>query len=333
MMSVHDHPQFKDFVAYLRLKNVSERTIEEYTKILRAIFNEIGLGKAAPGEVTTQQLREYFAAIKRKGLAPKTIADRVVVVKRFFGFLLQEGYITIDPSRGLPQPKVGQRLPKVLSIPELQRLFSAMGAKTPVGQRDKMFFELAYAGGLRISEAAHLRLADIDWNEGTLRVVGKGNKERRIYLKPTTLQVLREYVEKFQIKDFLFPGRNGQPLTIRNMDDRFKVYVRAAGLPEWVTPHSLRHSIAVHYLLGGAPVSFVQGLLGHASLATTGVYTRLTDPMTKEIALQIRTALDAPETAEKPLEVKEARVEYGADIEYWADFVRNVLEWSGRGRR
>jgi site-specific recombinase XerD len=290
-----EHPQFKDFVAYLRLKNVSKRTIEEYTKVLRALFSHVHLGDAPPATITAEQLRSYFTILRQQGLAPKTLADRVMVVKSFFGFLLQEDYLTTNPSRGIPLPQVGQRLPKVLSMLELQQLFAAFDDTAPPVCRDKIFFKIAYAGGLRISEVTHLRVDDIDWGEGWLRVIGKGDKERRVYLKPAVLQTLREYVHQFQIKHLLFPGRKGQPVTMRNMDMRFEVYVQKAGLPKWVTPHSLRHSIAVHYLMGGAPLSFVQELLGHAKLSTTGIYTRLTDPMMKEIVLRIPTALDTPD--------------------------------------
>ncbi len=110
---------------------------------------------------------------------------------------------------------------------------------------------------------------------------------------------------------------------------RFKKYVKKSGIAKPATPHSLRHSIAVHYLMGGAPLSFVQHFLGHESMTTTGIYTRLTDPMTKEIALHIPTAADVAEKKRKERAIKESRAEYGTDLEYWAEFVENVLEWQG----
>lgn len=314
---MREYPEVGDFIAYLSLKNLSPRTIVEYGKVLNSLFEQIGLGESSPKEITTGQLREYVASLQQRGLSAATVSNYVLVIKRFFSFLLAEGYIEEDPSQRLPRPKVGKRLPKALTITQVQDLFAAFRRETPTERRDQMFFRLVYVCGLRVSEAVNLRLEDIDLAEGTLRVIGKGDKERQVYLKPNLLRALKEYIAESNPGTYLFSGRGGDStITRRNVEGRLKKYVKAAGLPDLVTPHTLRHSIAVHYLINGAPITFVQRLLGHASLVTTGVYTRLTDQMTKEIALQIPTALDAPETAEKPLEVKEARVEYGADIEY-----------------
>jgi integrase/recombinase XerD len=125
-------------------------------------------------------------------LAPKTIRIYVVVIKRFFGFLLAEGYVEEDPSRRLPTPKVGKRLPRALTVPQVRALFAAMRDETPAGHRDRVFFKLLYACGLRVGEAVRVRVADINWEDGWLRIIGKGNKERRVYLKPYLMEALRE---------------------------------------------------------------------------------------------------------------------------------------------
>lgn len=288
-----EHNEFSDFIAYLRLKNLSARTITEYGKVLHALFSHVGLDGSSPKEITSAQLRDYVASLQQRGLAAKTVSNHVLIIKRFFGFLSEEGYIAEDPSRRLPRPKVGKRLPRALTITQVQDLFAAFEAETRLQRRDKMFFQLLYACGLRLSEASNIRVEDIDLGEGTIRVVGKGDKERRLYLKPNLLQSLGEYIAENELRTYLFPGRGpDKPVTGRNMGDRFREYARVAGLGDRVTPHTLRHSIAVHYLINGAPITFVQGLLGHASLATTGIYTQLADEMTKEIALNTPTALD-----------------------------------------
>jgi site-specific recombinase XerD len=187
-----EHPQVKDFLAYLRLKNISPKMVDRYIRVLGRLFKDVGLGDAAPSSITPSQLRAHLSRRQQQGLAPSTMAGDVLIIRRFFGFLLQEGYLSIDPSRRLPTPKVGQRLPRVLSISELQQLFASIEDETRLGRRDRLFFQLSYAGGLRISEATHLRVEDIDWVEGALRVVGKGDKERRVYLKPTMLDALRQ---------------------------------------------------------------------------------------------------------------------------------------------
>jgi site-specific recombinase XerD len=194
-----------------------------------------------------------------------------------------------------------------------------------VGQRDKVLFNLLYGCGLRVAEAVALQVEDVDFAEGFLRVVGKGNKERRVYLKPVLLGLLREYVVSRQLTGYLFPGNAAGHLTTRSVHYRLRHYARKAGLKRKISPHILRHSIAVHYLQGGAPVSFVQGLLGHASLATTGVYLQLTDQMAKEITLKTETALERLTQGER--ELREARMVYDAGIVEWDGYVAEVLEW------
>jgi site-specific recombinase XerD len=321
-----EHPQVADFIAFLRLKNVSSGTIEQYRKVLRDLFRHLGCGIESPGQITTTQLRQYVANLQTRGLASKTINDRVTILKRFFGFLLVEGYSQEDPAQRLPTPKVGKRLPKALSLEETQALLAALEQDTSaVGQRDKVLFNLLYGCGLRVAEAVALQVEDVDFAEGFLRVVGKGNKERRVYLKPALLGLLREYVVSRQLTGYLFPGNAAGHLTTRSVHYRLRHYARKAGLKRKISPHILRHSIAVHYLQGGAPVSFVQGLLGHASLATTGVYLQLTDQMAKEITLKTETALERLTQGER--ELREARMVYDAGIVEWDGYVAEVLEW------
>ena len=317
------HPEVSDFIAHLRLKNLSPRTIEEYQKVLNSLFKYVKLGDSSPSKITTRQLRDYVANMQHKGLAAKTVSNHVLALKRFFGFLLTEGYIQEDPSQRLPRPKVGKRLPKGLTIPQVQALFATMNSKSRAGRRDRVIFQLIYAGGLRVSEAVGLRVDDIDFTQGILRVVGKGDKERRIYLKPFVLKQLQRHITENRLDSYLFPGRGHSHVTARNAQMRFKEYVRKAGLPEHVSPHTLRHSIAVHYLVGGAPITFVQSLLGHESLATTGIYTQLADEMTKKVALNTETALDRLEEGR----LKEAAARYEADFEEWDTFASEVLEW------
>lgn len=318
-----NRPEVTDFIAHLRLKNLSPQSIVEYEKVLKGLFDHVALGDRSPKEITAAQLRDYVAGMQQRGLAAKTVSDRVLVLKRFFGFLLAEGYIKEDPSLRLPRPKVGKRLPRALTIPQVQALFAAMGEGSRTGRRDRVLFQLIYAGGLRVSEAVGLKVDDINFAQGTLRVIGKGDKERRIYLKPHVVEGLRQYIAREDLDGYLFPGRGGGHVTARNVEMRLKRYAQKAGLREHVSPHTLRHSIAVHYLLGGAPITFVQNLLGHESLATTGIYTQLTDEMTRGIALNTETALDGLEEGV----LKEAAAWYEPNFEAWDGFVSEVLEW------
>ena len=169
---MQEHPQVADFIAYLHLKNLSPGTIAGYHGTLKRLFAHLDLRGAAPSQITTAQLRDYVASLHERELAPKTIRIYVVVIKRFFGFLLAEGYVKEDPSRRLPTPKVGKRLPRALTIPQIQALFAAMSDETPAGHRDQVFFQLLYTCGLRMGEAVRVRVADINWEEGWLTVIG-----------------------------------------------------------------------------------------------------------------------------------------------------------------
>ncbi len=272
------------FLSHLQLKNLSPRTIALYRWVLKDFFRSCPPELSAPGQVTIEHLRDHIACLQARGMASKTVADRVTIFKRFFGYMALEGRIATDPTLRLPMPKVGKRLPKALTLQETEALLAALptdwktgapvdtreGLEASVKQRDRVLFEIMYAGGLRVGEVVGLCVADIDFGEGSIRVLGKGDRERRIYLKPRVLELLQDYIQTGPLSELLFAGRNGKPLSTRHVEARTKLYAEAAGIKRPVSPHILRHSIAVDYLQGGAPVNFVQGLLGHASLATTG---------------------------------------------------------------
>lgn len=252
-----------DYETYLRLKGLSPRTIELYLHFLGHLFKFLEVEPAAVSTLTIAQLRSYVANLQERGLADKTVASEVHTIKTFFRFLLDEGYIDRNPAERLPTPKVRRRLPKTLSVEEVRALFRAMDGTSRVDRRNKVLFHLCYVAGLRIGEAVSLKLSNLDLDEGTLRVVGKGDKERRIYLKSYTVELLEQYIEESGVTDFLFPGRGGSHITANTVQSQFPRYVKKAGIRRRVTPHMLRHSVAVHYLLGGAPITFVQQFLGH----------------------------------------------------------------------
>jgi len=313
-------------MAFLRLKNVAPGTIVQYTQVLKQFFQFLPAQLDSPRSIQPVHLREYVAAIQTGGTAPKTVSDRVTIFKRFFGYLHAEGLVASDPATRLPQPRIGKRLPKALSLEETEALLLVIPDDPKLGRRDRILFALIYAGGLRAREALNLRVSDLDLEDGSVHVIGKGNKERRVYLKRTVLNALRDYIAAANLDDYLFPGYGGKPMTTRNIELRIKDYAQAAGIRRRVTPHTLRHSIAVHYLQGGAPINFIQTFLGHAKLSTTGRYLQLTDQASKEIALKIGTALD-PEPDEKKV-VRERRTVWGdSDLVMWDTYLTDVVGW------
>jgi len=159
-----------DFIACLRLKNLAPRTIREYERTLRRIFRALRPEIESPREVTIAHLRPYVASLQERGLAPKTVSFDVMVIKRFYGFLFDEGYIDEDPSRRIPRPKVGKRLPRSLTTQQIQDFFACFNEEVPLERRDKVFFELVYVCGLRISEACNIRVEDLDLDESSLPI-------------------------------------------------------------------------------------------------------------------------------------------------------------------
>ncbi len=289
-----------DFLAFLRLKNLKLRTQVEYLAILRLFRQRLQDNGKPFGQVTSDELRDFVRWSQAQGLSPKTVANRAIILKRFFGFLLEEGYIAVDPGQRLPVPKVPGRLPKALSKEQIQKLFAQL-SETPLFRfRDKVIVTLMYTSGLRISEAVGLTREQFDLSHGSLRVLGKGSKERRVFLRPDVLELIKRYLGELGDTVHLFPSPRGGRITQNHIQIEVGKYARKAGLPKGVTAHTLRHTCATHYLMGGAPITFVQGLLGHASLNTTGLYTGLVDDVAREIALRVPLAIDEEPPQRRP---------------------------------
>jgi len=267
----------------LRLRNCSPRTIVEYRKVLDWYFRDTGCCELA--DTSKWAVREWVASMWEKGLAPGTIATRVGVLKRVF-----QGAGRDDLANCLPKVKIGSCLPQALTKDEVAAFFEQIKASgTRRSKRDYVLFMLLYTCRLRVSEAVSLRVEDVDLDAGAVLVRGKGNKERQAYLKPGTLTVVRGWIGD-RATGWLFPGANGAHLSARVVQQYAKEYGKAIGLDD-VHPHSFRHSCATHYLLAGAPITFVQALLGHAKLSTTGLYTGLSNRHRRKIALDTELAV------------------------------------------
>jgi site-specific recombinase XerD len=217
------HSQAAEFFVHLSRQNLAERSITEYRKAMRYLFNYLDWQDAPPSEITTAQLKEYIASLEEKGLATKTIRTRLFIIKRFFGFLVDKDYIEKSPAESIPPPKWTRPLPEVLTISQVRALFDAMRGGS-VARRDLLLFYLIYICGLWVNEAVRLKVEDVDFADGILRV--RGSRARNIPLHPATTRLLEEYVAERQPQGYLFPGRDGKPLTGRNVEMRFKQYAQ-----------------------------------------------------------------------------------------------------------
>ena len=237
-------------------------------------------------------LNRYIQELRvRKGYRDTTTARKVASIKSFFGFLSENSIITEDPTESLGSPRVGRVLPKFLSEEDVARLLdAAYKSGTNEGQRDAVIMELLYATGLRVGELVSLSLQDVDLSEAYIRCMGKGSKERIVYLHSKALEELRRYLRETRIallghrhtEPALFVNHRGERLTRQWVWTILKTYAQKAGIDRSITPHTLRHSFATHLLERGATLRHVQELLGHSSISTTQVYTHLTSGYVKK---------------------------------------------------
>lgn len=274
-----------EYLSDMRLRNCSARTIQEYRKVLRNYFLETGDYSLGAARST---LRGWVSSMYERGLRASTVATRVGVLRGFFRFAFREGLAPDELSKHLPRVKLGKQLPKALSPEEIRAFMETVCNNGERGRRDLVVFRLLYACGLRVSEVVTLRIEDVDLGSGTLRVTGKGNKERRLFLRPAVGQLLGEWIGDREA-GWLFPGQGDGHLSARVIQHYAREYGKLVGL--YVHPHMFRHSCATHYLTGGAPITFVQQLLGHAKLSTTGIYTQLADGECARISRSVELAV------------------------------------------
>jgi integrase/recombinase XerD len=264
-------------------KGSSMNTREAYRRDLARLIEYATMrGIADPSALTPKLLREYVYYLKDIGLAPASIRRSISATRTYFKFLLGEGMLPKDPSEKLETPKAWRTLPEVLSVAEVEMLLGSPKIEEPLAFRDRALFELAYGAGLRVSEWITLQVRDLALEEGLVRVFGKGSKERLVPLGrraigsvATYLAELRPRLDRGQSKGILFLNVRGTPLSRMGAWKILKHHVDRAGITKHVTPHTLRHSFATHLLEGGADLRAVQEMLGHASIATTQIYTHV----------------------------------------------------------
>jgi integrase/recombinase XerD len=274
-------PRFSDFVALEQ--GLSPRTQEAYQRdLMRFAQYADAKGIAAPLDITARLLREYVYYLKDLGLSPASIRRNVSAVRTYFRFLVGDGLVVRDPSERLETPKRWRTLPDVLTVEEVQRLLAAPSLDDRLVFRDRALLELAYGAGLRVSEWITLGVRDLLFEEGLVRVFGKGSKERLVPIGRSAigaaaiyLRELRPKLEKGEGKGILFLNARGRPLSRMGAWKILRGHVERAGITKHVSPHTLRHSFATHLLEGGADLRAVQEMLGHVDIATTQIYTHV----------------------------------------------------------
>lgn len=283
-----------EYLRHLALeRNASEHTIKSYREDLTQVIEYFqtlpGMGpKVGIEALRPRLLRSWLAWLHEKGYSRSTIARRLAALRSWCRYLRRQGLIEQDPAAGLRGPRKEQPLPHFLPADGIKKLLETPEGKTPLGRRDRALLETAYSAGVRVAELVGLNLEDIDMDEGSATVRGKGRRERLVFLGPPALEAIREWTDdrnalaKPKAGNALFLNKNGTRLTTRSVGRILSKYLGSAGLDPQASPHSLRHSFATHLLNQGADIRGVQELLGHKSLATTQIYTHMSTTRLKD---------------------------------------------------
>lgn len=280
------------FLKYLQNeKKYSEYTIENYHRCLENFYQYLKEKKVSLKEVDYTFLRTYLVYLYEKDYSKKTICLQISSLRSFFHFLLKEKIIKSNPMLLIKNPKMDKKLPKFLNVQELEKLYTVLDLETPIGIRDTLILELLYATGVRVSELVTIKISDIDFLNKSIRILGKGSKERNVlygkkcekYLK-LYLNIRNTFIKKQT--DILLVNQKGQPLTERGIRYILNKIVDAAALKHSISPHMLRHTFATHLLNEGADLKTVQDLLGHTNLSTTQIYTHVSNERLRRVYLE-----------------------------------------------
>lgn len=281
-----------EFINYLAVeRGLAQNTLESYGRDLRQFQNylmssQIDIVK----DSSRNTILTYLNSLQTKGRAVSTISRNLAAIKSFYQYLVRERYLEKDPAANLESPKLEKKLPKILSISEVEELLKQPNTYTPTGLRDKAMLELLYATGIRVSELISLNISDVNLDMGYIKCYGKGAKERIVPLGSIAAKCVQDYINKGRAKlvrtyeeAALFVNHHGNRLTRQGFWKIIKRYAREANITKEITPHTLRHSFATHLLENGADLRSVQEMLGHADISTTQIYTHVTKNRLKEV--------------------------------------------------
>lgn len=278
--------EISEFKNYLKLeRGLSDNSIHAYVTDLYKLVQYLKDkgGDLGPDKVTLQHLKDLMGWINDRGISPRTQARIISGIKSFYKFLLIEEKIDRDPTALLEAPKVGRKLPEILSVEEIDTIINAIDIKKPEGQRNKAILETLYSCGLRVSELIDLKISNLFFESGFIKVEGKGSKERLVPISNKAIKEINLYLSEYrrilnihpEHEDVLFLNRRGKKLSRVMIFTIIKNISRQLNLEKNISPHTFRHSFATHLIDGGANLRAVQEMLGHESIITTEIYTHL----------------------------------------------------------
>lgn len=284
--------KIEEFITYLSVeRGLAQNTLQAYKRDLFQYWIYIDRrGIKCWQETDNKNILAFLMYLQGQGQTSSSISRKLAAVKAFYRYLFQENYLLNNPAELLSTPKLERKLPRVLTVEEVDSLLAAPKPTSLSGLRDKAMLEVLYATGVRVSELISLNLTDLNLDMGYLKCFGKGSKERIVPLGSLAKEALQVYLERgrpFLLEKgasiSIFLNRQGNPLTRQGFWKIIKKYTKEAGIGKKITPHTLRHSFATHLLENGADLRSVQEMLGHVDISTTQIYTHLTKNKLKEI--------------------------------------------------
>jgi integrase/recombinase XerD len=285
------------YKAFLKIeRSLSGNSVAAYLSDLdklTAFFETRGYD-LQPEEVTYSHLKELLVWAGELGMSPRSQSRMISGIKSFFKYLLIDEKITSNPAELLESPKSGRKLPVVLSVTEIDRIIAAIDLSKPEGHRNKAMLETLYSCGLRVSELIDLRITNLFFSQGFIKVTGKGNKERLVPISDKAVHEIEKYMEHFRnslmpvkgAENIVFLNRRGNKLTRIMIFTIVKSLAQKAGVRKQISPHTFRHSFATHLVEGGADLRAVQEMLGHESILTTEIYTHLNREYLRDVIIR-----------------------------------------------
>ena len=274
----------KEFKYYLKVeRSLADNSIQSYLRDINKLANYCRDIKKNEKSVANQDIRNFISHLVSEKISPRSQARIISGIKAFYKYLILEDYITDDPTLLIENPKIGLKLPEVLSVEEIELIISSIDLSKKQGQRNKAIIETLYSCGLRVTELINLKISNINFNDEYIKVIGKGNKERLTPIGSNALKYIKIYVNEVRIhkkiskgnEDIVFLNNRGSKLSRVMIFTLIKNILKKIGIKKKVSPHTFRHSFATHLIEGGADLRAVQEMLGHESITTTEIYTHL----------------------------------------------------------
>ncbi|MGK0376509.1 site-specific tyrosine recombinase XerD [Patiriisocius sp. Uisw_017] len=279
------HQAIKDYQNYLRIeRGLSANSLASYTLDIKKLMKwlDINLIEMSPLSISEETLQQFIYQIAKE-VNPKSQSRIISGLRGFFNYLIFEEYRSTNPMELIESPKIGRKLPDTLAISEIDQLIKAVDLSKPQGERNRAILETLYGCGLRVSELITLKISDLFFEEGFIKITGKGNKQRFVPIGDTTIKYINIYQNQIRVhqkikpeaNDTLFLNRRGNGLTRAMIFTIIKQLVEKTGIQKNISPHTFRHSFATHLLENGADLRAIQQMLGHESITTTEIYTHL----------------------------------------------------------